>query len=179
MGYEYYCKLIRQAVNEATGQEAPPLIDTAVDAPGDAFVPKGFVNGELQRMAMYKRIAEIEDEAMFDDMYDEFTDRYGDLPDSVERLMRLSLIKHLGARAGFLSVTVKPGRVVMKYDKSARPDGGKLLLALSNEQGARLLGGDPAAVEIAVKGRSADELVKKLPQFLSILADCNRMDERV
>ena len=179
VGYEYYCKLIRQAVDEETGREAAPLIDTAVDAPGDAYVPKGFVNGELQRMAMYKRIAEIEDQGTFDDMYDEFTDRYGDLPDSVERLMRLSLIKHLGARAGFLSVTVKPGKVSMKYDKSARPDGGKLLLALSNEQGARLLAGDPAAVEIAVKGRSADEFVKKLPQFLSILADCNRPDERV
>ena len=179
VGYEYYCKLIRQAVDEETGRESPPLIDTAVDAPGDAYVPRGFVNGELQRMAMYKRIAEIEDEAMFDDLYDEFTDRYGDLPDSVERLMRLSLIKHLGARAGFLSVTVKPGKATMKYDKSARPDGGKLLLALSNEQGARLLAGDPAAVEIAVKGRGADEFVKKLPQFLSILADCNRMDERV
>ena len=116
---------------------------------------------------------------MFEDMYDEFTDRYGDLPESVERLMRLSLIKHLAARAGFLSVTVKPGRTALKYDRSARPDGGKLLLALSNEQGARLLAGDPAAVEITVKGRSADEFVKKLPQFLSILADCNRLDERV
>ena len=130
-------------------------------------------------MAMYKRIAEIEDEAMFDDMYDEFTDRYGDLPESVERLMRLSLIKHLAARAGFLSVTVKPGKVTMKYDRSARPDGGKLLLALSNEQGARLLAGDPAAVEIGVKGRGADDFVKKLPQFLSILADCNRQAEGV
>ena len=179
VGYEYYCKLIRQAVNEATGQEAPPLIDTAVDAPGDAFVPKGFVNGELQRMAMYKRIAEIEDLDMFDDMYDEFTDRYGDLPESVERLMRLSLIKHLAARAGFQSVTVKPGKATLKYDPSARPDGGRLLLALSGEQGARLLAGDPAAVEVAVKGRSADDFVKKLPQFLSILADCNRSDERV
>ena len=179
VGYDFYCKLIRQAVDEETGREVLPLIDTAVDAPGDAYVPKGFVNGELQRMAMYKRIAEIEDTSMFDDMYDEFTDRYGDLPESVERLMRLSLIKHLAARAGFLSVTVKPGRTTLKYDRSARPDGGKLLLALSNEQGARLLAGDPAAVEITVKGRSADEFVKKLPQFLSILADCNRLDERV
>ena len=116
---------------------------------------------------------------MFDDMYDEFTDRYGDLPESVERLMRLSLIKHLAARAGFASVTVKPGKATLKYDQSARPDGGKLLLALSNEQGARLLGGDPAAVEVAVKGRGADDFVKKLPQFLSILADCNRLEEGV
>ena len=116
---------------------------------------------------------------MFDDMYDEFTDRYGDLPESVERLMRLSLIKHLAARAGFQSVTVKPGKATLKYDPSARPDGGRLLLALSGEQGARLLAGDPAAVEVAVKGRSADDFVKKLPQFLSILADCNRSDERV
>ena len=116
---------------------------------------------------------------MFDDMYDEFTDRYGDLPDSVERLMRLSLIKHLGARAGFQSVTVKPGKVTLKYDQSARPDGGKLLLALANEQGAKLLAGDPATVEIGVKSRSADDFVKKLPQFLSILADCNRLEERV
>ena len=130
-------------------------------------------------MAMYKRIAEIEDQGVFDDMYDEFTDRYGDLPQSVERLMRLSLIKHLGARGGFLSVTVKPGKAALKYDASARPDGGRLLMALSGEQGARLLAGDPAAVEISVKGRSADEFLKKLPQFLSILADCNRMDERV
>ena len=76
-------------------------------------------------------------------------------------------------------MTVKPGKTTLKYDRSARPDGGKLLLALSNEQGARLLAGDPAAVEITVKGRSADEFVKKLPQFLSILADCNRLDERV
>ncbi len=179
VGYEYYCKLIRQAVDEATGREVLPLIDTAVDAPGDAFVPKGLVNGELQRMAMYKRIAEIEDQGMFDDMYDEFTDRYGDLPESVERLMRLSLIKHLGARAGFASVTVKPGKATLKYDQSARPDGGKLLLALSNEQGARLLAGDPAAVELSVKCRSADDFVKKLPQFLSILADCNLRSERV
>ena len=37
----------------------------------------------------------------------------------------------------------------------------------------------PAAVEITVKGRSADDLVKKLPQFLSILADCNGPEERV
>ena len=179
MGYDFYCKLIRQAVDQATGRETPPLIDTAVDAPGDAYVPKGYVNGELQRMAMYKRIAEIEDEAAFDDLYDEFTDRYGDLPEGVERLMRLSLIKHLAARAGFLSVTVKPGKATLKYDRSARPDGGKLLLALSNEQGARLLAGDPASIEIAVKGRPADDFVKKLPQFLSILADCNGPDERV
>ncbi len=179
VGYEYYCKLIRQAVDEETGREAPPLIDTAVDAPGDAFVPKNYVNGELQRMAMYKRIAEIEDESMFEDMYDEFTDRYGDLPEAVERLMRLSLIKHLAAAAGFLSVTVKPGKATLKYDRSARPEGGRLLLALSGEQGARLLAGDPAAVEITVKGRSPDEFVKKLPQFLSILADCNRLEERI
>ena len=150
-----------------------------MDAPGDAFVPKNYVNGELQRMAMYKRIAEIEDESMFEDMYDEFTDRYGDLPEAVERLMRLSLIKHLAAAAGFLSVTVKPGKATLKYDRSARPEGGRLLLALSGEQGARLLAGDPAAVEIAVKGRSPDEFLKKLPQFLSILADCNRPEERI
>ena len=93
--------------------------------------------------------------------------------------MRLSLIKHLAAQAGFLSVTVKPGKATLKYDQSARPDGGRLLMALSNEQGARLLAGSPATVEIAVKGRSADEFVKKLPQFLSILADCNRLEERV
>ena len=77
------------------------------------------------------------------------------------------------------SVTVKPGKVTLKYDQSARPDGGKLLLALSNEQGARLLAGDPAAIEIGVRGRTADDHVKKLPQFLSILADCNGPEERV
>ncbi len=179
VGYEYYCKLIRSAVEEAQGKPAVPELECAVDAPVDAFVPKTFVNNELLRMSMYKRIAEIRDEEEYGELYDEFTDRFGTLPESVENLMRLSLIKTLGARAGLSMVRIQSGLVQMKYDPSAKPDGGRLLLLLGNTQGAKLVSGDPPQVHLRIKDRTAADFVKKLPQFLTGLSRCKALEDRV
>lgn len=172
VGYEYYCKLMRQAVSEARGESAEPEIETAVDAPIDAYIPKSFLPGELHRLAMYKRIAEIGDGDSFTDLLDEFNDRYGDLPEPVMNLMQLSLIRAYARAAGFSDVSIKDGVVKLKYDASARPDGMRLLAILSEEGGARLLGGEPVTVELRRKKANVSDFVKELPQFLYRLKHC-------
>ena len=66
-------------------------------------------------MGMYKRIAEITGEEEYGELYEEFTDRFGTLPESVETLMRLSLIKALGARAGLCAVRIQSGLAQLKF----------------------------------------------------------------
>ena len=179
IGYEYYCKLIRSAVEEARGNAPAPDIECTVDAPVDAFVPKSFVGNELLRMGMYKRIAEITGEEEYGELYEEFTDRFGTLPESVETLMRLSLIKALGARAGLCAVRIQSGLAQLKFDPSASPDGGRLLLWLGGIQGARLVSGETPQVQIRIKDWTAAEFVKKMPQFLTGLIRCKGPEDRV
>ena len=174
IGYEYYCKLIREAVQEAKGERPRQLTDAAVDAPVDAFVPKSYVNNELMRMSMYKRIAEVDSKEALEDLYEEFTDRYGTVPEPVENLLYLSLIKHLAGEAGISEVNIAPEKAVLKYAPEASIDGGSLLGVLSAYEGARLNAKEPPSVVISVKSRTVDTFVKKLPQFLLELTHCNR-----
>lgn len=172
VGYEYYCKLIRQAVAEAKGETAENPIETSVDAPVDAFVPKSFLPSELHRLAMYRRIAEIGDGDSFTDLLDEFNDRYGDLPEPVMNLMQLSLIRAYARTAGFSDVIVRDGGVKLRYDAHAQPDGMRLLAVLSEEPGARLVGGETTTIEWKQRGANVAQYVKILPQFLYRLMHC-------
>jgi transcription-repair coupling factor (superfamily II helicase) len=172
VGYEYYCKLMRRAVSEARGEKPEETIETTVDIPVDAYIPKSFLPSELHRLAMYKRIAEITGNDSFTDLLDEFNDRYGDLPEPVMNLMRLSLIRAYAHDAGLLDVTVKNGTVRLKYDESARPDGLQLLSVLSSEAGARLIGSGAPVIEWRPKAENVNEIVRNLPQFLYRLKHC-------
>ena len=163
---------MRQAVAEARGETADPEIETTVDAPIDAFVPKSFLPSELHRLAMYRRIAEIGDGDSFTDLLDEFNDRYGDLPDPVLNLMQLSLIRAYARAAGFSEVRVRETGVTLTYDGSAKPDGMRLLAILSEEPDAKLIAGDQTKIVWVRKRANVTEYVKILPQFLYRLKHC-------
>ena len=172
VGYEFYCKLMRSAVAEAKGETLAPEIETTVDVPIDAYVPKSFLPSELHRLAMYKRIAGIGDSDSYTDLLDEFNDRYGDLPEPVLTLMQLALIRAYAQRAGFSSVTVRDGKTTLTYDASAHPDGMQLLAVLSSEPNLRLLANEPPAIVWTDKKRGIRDFVKNLPQLIYRLMHC-------
>lgn len=179
VGYEFYCKLMRSAVAEAKGETLAPEIETTIDAPIDAYVPKTFLPSELHRLAMYKRIAQIGDGDAYTDLLDEFNDRYGDLPEPVMTLMQLALIRAYARRAGFSSVTVRDGKTTLVYDASAHPDGMRLLAILSSEPNLKLLANEPAAIVWTDKKLGIRDFVKKLPQFVYRLMHCADPDTGV
>ncbi len=179
VGYEFYCKLMRSAVAEAKGETLAPEIETTVDVPVDAYVPKSFLPSELHRLAMYKRIAQITDNDAYTDLLDEFNDRYGDLPEPVMTLMQLALIRAYARRAGFSSVTVRDGKATLVYDASAHPDGMRLLAILSSEPNLRLLANEPAAVVWTDKKLVCRDFVKKLPQLVYRLMHCADLEAGV
>ena len=172
VGYEFYCKMMRTAVAEAKGETPEPEIETTVDAPIDAYVPRTFLPSELHRLAMYKRIAQIGDGDAYADLLDEFNDRYGDLPEPVMTLMQLALIRAYARRAKFASITVRDGRTTMTYDASAHPDGMRLLAVLSSEPDLHLLANEPPAIEWRDKNRTVSSFVKNLPQLIYRLMHC-------
>ncbi len=172
VGYEFYCKMMRSAVAEAKGETLEPEIETSVDVPLDAYIPKTFLPSETHRLAMYKRIAQITDSDAYTDLLDEFNDRYGDLPEPVMMLMQIALIRAYARRAGFSSVTVRDGKTTLVYDASAHPDGMRLLAIISSEPNLRLLASEPVTVVWTEKKLGIRDFVKKLPQLVYRLMHC-------
>ena len=74
---------------------------------------------------------------------------------------------------------IQSGLAQLKFDPSASPDGGRLLLWLGGIQGARLVSGETPQVQIRIKDWTAAEFVKKMPQFLTGLVRCKGPEDRV
>ncbi len=177
VGYEYYTKLVRRAVEEQRGKAAPPALETSVDVPLDAHIPHAYIASEMQRLKVYRRIADVDGEEMKMDVTEELIDRYGELPEPVENLMRIALIKAYASRAFLESVTVKDGDVSLKFAPNASIDGGALLHAVSGMEGARLLAADPPGIRIQQRNADAQQMAERLVPFLSRLQRCALADE--
>ena len=166
IGYDYYVKLMREAVMQAKGETETPPPEAVLDIEVDAFLPRTHFGSELLRLSMYKRIAEIDGQESYDDLLHEFCDRYGDPGDPELALMLSALARALAAKSGMTEVRVRQGEIRLTYDAAARPDGARLLAALSCDAGARLLATDPPAIEIHMLETDVFQILKKLPQYL-------------
>ncbi len=97
VGYDLYCKMLNEAVKSMKGGQAgeEETFETTVDMDMDAFIPATYIKNEVQKLDIYKRIAEIENEEELMDMQEELTDRFGEMPAAVNNLLNIALLKSI------------------------------------------------------------------------------------
>lgn len=94
VGYDLYCKMLNEAVKSMKGELLEEdNFETTIDMDIDAFIPSTYITNEYQKLDMYKRIAQIQKEEEFLDLQEELLDRFGELPNSVNNLLNIALIK--------------------------------------------------------------------------------------
>lgn len=104
VGYDLYCKMLNEAVNDLKGIKNDYSFETNVDLTVDAYIPSSYIKSEYQKLDVYKRIAAIETDEELSDMRDELSDRYGSMPASASNLLKISLIKHIAHKTGIVEV---------------------------------------------------------------------------
>ena len=118
VGYDLYCKMLDEAVQSLKGGETVSDFATVVDLDVDAFIPAEYIVNEVQKLDIYKRIAGIENVRERDDMRDELLDRFGEVPRSVDNLLRIALIRVAAHRLYMAEVRGKNERILFTF----RPD---------------------------------------------------------
>ena len=95
VGYDMYLQMLSEAVTEEqTNEVKEPQRECLVDIRIDAHIPERYIDSVPQRLAMYRKIASVRSEESAEDVIDELIDRYGDVPDSVNGLITVSLIRN-------------------------------------------------------------------------------------
>jgi len=115
IGYELYCRLLRETIALLKGDNVVTLTNTEVSANADAYVPEKIVPSERERLKIYKRIAELEDVKQKDELLKDFQDMYGSLPKPVVNLATVSLIRVLGSRSGVVKAEIDSTYLRLKY----------------------------------------------------------------
>ncbi len=120
VGYDLYCKMLNEAVHTLKGGKVAQDFATVIDLDVDAFIPPAYIVNEVQKLDIYKRIASIENMKERDDMKDELLDRFGEIPKSVDNLLRIALIRVAAHRLYMTDIKGKNEKITFLF----RPDAG-------------------------------------------------------
>ena len=163
VGYDLYVKLLEEAVLEEKGESCPTLFESTIDFKVDAHIPTYYITSSSARMDIYKKISLIKTPADKDEVYDELTDRFGDIPKPVLRLLTVALCRAIAEEARIPRIEHKGSSILFYMDK---PDLSVWSMVLASHKG-KLVGAGGAA-PIIYRLKPGEEALSAL---LSVLVD--------
>ena len=135
VGFNLYCQLLAQAVEEQKAKQAgilekevitsrPP--SPSIDLPLPAYIPEDYVADLLTRLSLYQKLVKLDRVEQLEPIAQEFSDRFGTPPPEVENLLYAVRMKILAARAGIESISTEYGEIVLSLFEGMRFDRQKL-----------------------------------------------------
>ncbi|MFT3860591.1 transcription-repair coupling factor [Micropruina sp.] len=104
VGFDLYIRLVGEAVADFRGEEVEPEPEMKIELPVEAHLPVDYVESERLRLEMYKRLAQVGDEAGIDEVREELLDRYGPLPEPAEALLAVARFRLLAKAKGITEI---------------------------------------------------------------------------
>ncbi|MEM5986122.1 transcription-repair coupling factor [Corynebacterium hesseae] len=119
VGFDLYVRLVGEAVEtfKALARGETPVVtdegpkEIRIDLPVDAHIPESYINSERLRLEVYRKLAASKDNADLAHVVEEMQDRYGPIPEPVERLLAVARLRHQARRAGVSDITVQGTRI--------------------------------------------------------------------
>ncbi|MCE5285922.1 MAG: transcription-repair coupling factor [Pelosinus sp.] len=109
VGFEMYCKLLEEAVQQLrTGEtvELPP--EPVLEINVEAYICGEYISDAMHKIEIYQRIAGVRTEEQIRELLDEMIDRFGEPPKCVLNLLEVASIKTLARQLGIKSIIQKP-----------------------------------------------------------------------
>ena len=131
LGYETYQKVLNEAVAELRETEFAELYaeetkneqgvisgetfvdETNIESDIPAFLPEEYVPSSGERMALYRELDGFTEERQVEAYRSRLVDRFGQIPEVGEELIRVMLLKWAGKRLGIEKVSLKQGRMAL------------------------------------------------------------------
>ncbi|WP_303323965.1 transcription-repair coupling factor [Actinomyces radicidentis] len=144
VGFDLYVRMVSEAVAaykkalkidpskagdaaERAGEaEAEIDEDLRVELPVDATIPENYVPHERLRLEAYTKFAAARSDADVADVLEELTDRYGPVPEPVQRLAALARLRALAAHLGVREI-VAQGKSI-RFAPLDLPESGRMRL---------------------------------------------------
>ena len=139
LGYETYQKILSEAVKELKNDEFSDLYadeirkgndlggenfvdECALESDLQMFFPETYVPSGSERMLLYRELDGLERDEDVEAFRQRMKDRFGEIPEEGEELIRVVTLRRLGKQLGAEKIFLKAGRMVLYFvqnDQSA------------------------------------------------------------
>ena len=120
IGYEMYVRMLEESIKTVKGENLQIKDQTTIELSVDAYIPSNYIVDNNQKIDMYRKIAAISSRDDFDEIYDELTDRFGNVPTTVLNVMNVSYLKTISTELNFIRIIDREKSVVFKFEQTNR-----------------------------------------------------------
>jgi transcription-repair coupling factor (superfamily II helicase) len=118
IGFDLYCRLLEEASRELKGEVVVAEKLARLKAEMSAYIPEDYVEDDVERMSLYRRLADTRSVEAVDGIEQEMRDRFGKVPSSSRSLLELRRIRLLSKGLPLDSISV--GRTHSQFVLSRR-----------------------------------------------------------
>jgi transcription-repair coupling factor (superfamily II helicase) len=120
VGYELYCSLLEQAVQQLKSLPPKETVEVDIDLPGQGYLPRTYVPDMRLKIDLYRRLARVTDGADLADFRAELADRFGPPPVPVEHLLDLAELRIFAHHWAIPSIHIEDQYVVFTYTSAEK-----------------------------------------------------------
>ena len=91
---------------------ASVVSDCTIETDQTALIPDSYIDMTAEKIRLYKELDSIKDEKVLDTMKSRLEDRFGKIPDELDRLFDIVRIRNLAGNLGFEKVIIKNGVMI-------------------------------------------------------------------
>jgi transcription-repair coupling factor (superfamily II helicase) len=136
LGFDLYTQMLERTVAELRGEAVEDETSVSINLGVDVAIPEDYISDMGQRLRTYKRVSSARDEVTLRAILVETQDRYGRLPESVERLFDYARLRRLAEEVGVISIDRTATGIAIKLGEKARVAPEKLMAMVASREGA-------------------------------------------
>ena len=123
VGFDLYCKLLAEAVEELQGKQAEMATPMAsVDLPLDSYLPDEYIGDRTLKVNFYQRLANLNTPEQVEAMKAELNDRFGAPPLPAQNLLNTVRLKVDAALLGYEAIALKDNELVLTVRRTIVPN---------------------------------------------------------
>lgn len=167
VGYDMYCKLLKETVDELQGIAGDEAKEVKLNFSFSTYIDKKYVADEDMRMRMYRNILDLDSEESLEKLKSSIEESYGKMPDDMQRLLSAGLIRNLAGQINVKQVDIsnKTAQLVFADDSCFRNR--EVMLAVGDAgDGVNLTYEDCPRLVFACKTGGIDNKLDTVKNFL-------------
>ncbi|MDR1228842.1 MAG: transcription-repair coupling factor [Azoarcus sp.] len=172
VGFSLYSEMLRHAVRDLQAGKEPDLsgpMETVseINLHTPALLPTDYCSDVQERLTLYKRLANCDNEDELIALREELIDRFGGLPPQTQTLIETHRLRLLLRPWDIAKLDASAEQISIQFGKNAPIDPAKVIFLIQKDKNTRMAGPDRLIQEIALpEPRQRVEGVKKLLEAL-------------
>ncbi|MRR51813.1 MAG: transcription-repair coupling factor, partial [Rhodocyclaceae bacterium] len=148
VGFAMYSNMLNAAVKALKdGKEVPDLtqplsITSEINLRVPALLPDAYCPDVHERLTLYKRLANSEDEEELRALQEELIDRFGELPEQALSLLETHRLRLLGKPLGVVKLDAGPKEILLQLTPNPPIDPVNVILLIQSDRAFKLAGPD-------------------------------------